>query len=417
MVSNLSNSVLIKEFPSGSISLNKDDSQTIDEFQPLDRNTELREGLLTQYYINGLPRLKASINNIEFNDGEGYLSLNRNFAGSEWLWDQFNKRLNLGLFSSHTFQYVNLKMPKLKKNSPDERSSSYTWQNIDPDRLDADIGIPNVSALLEQHGILISTKSKITKENLVRDRYVAYWKKENILAPGLAYFIFAFLPLAIKSVKYQKPELVVVDEPVVTRETMFYTLDDLLDAGEKDLIECKSSLYFSYKTKTPPTVANHEIIRTIVGMLNAKGGTLLIGVSEDKESKEYIKNGIKSDFDWMRAAEEDPRWTKKMGPLTATWEDYQKILRKEIMDRIGRTYFNKCIVINYEDIGYGKENPVARIDIEPAPQPASDRAGLKHIRLANGTQLLPEAQENEYFQIRFPNLDLNKKDVNKQNGY
>ena len=152
-------------------------------------------------------------------------------------------------------------------------------------------------------------------------------------------------------------------------------------------------------------------------MLNAKGGTLLIGVSEDKESKEYIKNGIKSDFDWMRAAEDDPRWTKKMGPLTATWEDYQKILRKEIMDRIGRTYFNKCIVINYEDIGYGKENPVARIDIEPAPQPASDRAGLKHIRLANGTQLLPEEQENEYFQIRFPNLDLNKKDVNKQNGY
>ena len=34
----------------------------------------------------------------------------------------------------------------------------------------------------------------------------------------------------------------------------------------------------------------------------------------------------------------------------------EKVLRKEIMDRIGRTYFNSCIVINFEDIGFGKEN-------------------------------------------------------------
>ena len=90
-----------------------------------------------------------------------------------------------------------------------------------------------------------------------------------------------------------------------------------------------------------------------------------------------------------------------MGPLTPTWEDYQKVLRKEIMDRIGRTYFNSCIVINFEDIGFGKENPVARVDIEPAPQPASDRSGNRHIRFANGTQLLPSDQENEYFKIDF----------------
>lgn len=85
------------------------------------------------------------------------------------------------------------------------------------------------------------------------------------------------------------------------------------------------------------------------------------------------------------------------------------------MDRIGRTYFNSCIVINFEDIGFGKENPVARVDIEPAPQPASDRSGKRHIRFANGTQLLPKEQEDEYFKLRFSNLDLNIKDVNKIN--
>jgi hypothetical protein len=115
----------------------------------------------------------------------------------------------------------------------------------------------------------------------------------------------------------------------------------------------------------------------------------------------------------MEYAEEDPKWLKRMGPLTATWEDYQKVLRKEIMDRIGRTYFNSCIVINFEDIGFGKENPVARVDIEPAPQPASDRSGNRHIRFANGTQLLPSDQENEYFKNRFPNLEDIERDVNK----
>ena len=200
---------------------------------------------------------------------------------------------------------------------------------------------------------------------------------------------------------------------VLTRETMFYTLDELLSAGEKDTIECKSSMYFSAKSKTPPTVVNHEIIRAIVGMLNAKGGTLLIGVSEDKDSKNYIKKGIKGDFEWMEYGEQDPKWLKRMGPLTPTWEDYQKVLRKEIMDRIGRTYFNSCIVINFEDIGFGKDNPVARVDIEPAPQPASDRSGNRHIRFANGTQLLPSDQENEYFKNRFPNLENIERDVNK----
>ena len=409
---NLTNTVIIKEFPSGSISLNKDDETSSGLFQPLSRGEDEKEGTAHQFFVNGLPRLKASINKVQFNDGDAYLSLNRNFAGSEWMWDQFNKRLNLGIYSNQAFEFVNLKMPKLKKGSTQSRTSSFTWQNIDPSNFDKEVGIPNAESLLEDNGVKIGKKSDILAESPTRDGYVAYWEIDNDLAPGLVYFILAFLPIAISSSAYSKPEIVVVDEPVLTRETMFYTLDELLSAGEKDTIECKSSMYFSAKSKTPPTVVNHEIIRAIVGMLNAKGGTLLIGVSEDKDSKNYIKKGIKSDFEWMEYAEEDPKWLKRMGPLSATWEDYQKVLRKEIMDRIGRTYFNSCIVINFEDIGFGKENPVARIDIEPAPQPASDRSGNRHIRFANGTQLLPKDQEDEYFRDRFPHLEDIERDVN-----
>ena len=114
---NLTNTVIIKEFPSGSISLNKDDETSSGLFQPLGRGEEEKEGTAHQFFVNGLPRLKASINKVQFDDGDAYLSLNRNFAGSEWMWDQFNKRLNLGVYSNQTFEFVNLKrMVLLVKN-------------------------------------------------------------------------------------------------------------------------------------------------------------------------------------------------------------------------------------------------------------------------------------------------------------
>ena len=141
-------------------------------------------------------------------------------------------------------------------------------------------------------------------------------------------------PLLTSSVNFSKPEIVVVDQPIVTRETFFYNLDDLLNSGESDLIECKSSAYFSYNFSSHPTKLNSEIIRTLVGMLNARGGSVLIGVGEDKQTKEYIKFGIGRDFQWMEEADPDPKFEKRMGKLTGTWEDYQKVIRKEIMDKL-----------------------------------------------------------------------------------
>ena len=164
--STLTNTVLIKEFPSGSISLNKDDLVSEGQFQPLARGKDEKQGLCHQFFINGLPRLKASINKIAFDDGESYIALNRNFAGSEWIWDQFNKRLNLGIYTSNQYEFVNLKMPKLKKGSTQTRSSSYTWQSIDPENFDKEVGIPNAKSLLENHGIKIA--KKVTEKGVVR---------------------------------------------------------------------------------------------------------------------------------------------------------------------------------------------------------------------------------------------------------
>ena len=133
-------------------------------------------------------------------------------------------------------------MPKLKKGSTQARSSSYTWQNIDQENFDKEVGIPNARSLLENNGIKITKKSDLLTQPPSRDNYVAYWNVDHELAPGLVYFILAFLPIAISSSAYSNPEIVVVDEPVLTRETMFYTLDELLSAGEKDTIFVSDSI-------------------------------------------------------------------------------------------------------------------------------------------------------------------------------
>ncbi len=414
-VSLLNSSIIIKEFGSGALSIEVDESNIEGNFPTLDRNDENKVGKITKFYIKGFPQLITSIDLIEFEESTNYLVMDKNYGGSEWLWNQLNNRLKLGIYESEKYYFANLKIAKLKIGTELNTNSRFTWQNLAIDSFEEETMLPNSLKFLADNGIKIGKKSEVLDTNFKRDGNIIYWNKENIAAPGIIYFLICFFPLYLNAQKFTKPQIRIINDVKISRDTMFYNLDELLSSGEKDTIECKSSVYFSANSKTPPTKINFEIIRTIVGMLNAKGGTLLIGVAEESGSKNYRLKGIKGDFDWMNSAEEDPVWTKKMGKLTGTWEDYQKVLRKEIMDRIGRTFFNSCIMINFEDIGYSKQNPICRIDIEPAPQPVSDEKGLKHIRFANGTQLLPKDQEDEYFKNRFPNLSNVDKDVNKLN--
>jgi len=414
----LHNTITLKEFDSRSLSITRD-KESLEMLMPkMDRNLSEEIAQVFTYAVLGFPRLKLTILEVVFKDSK-YLTIDKNFSGSEWLWNQLGGggRLKLGVYKHKNIDYVEFKMPKPKVNSDQDKFNTlYTWQKIDQDAIDEELNFAEFEKFINNFELKIGKKSKIITDFKGRDGDVVYWNTETSLIPGLIYFLTCIFPLLTKSVNFSKPEIVVVDQPVITRETFFYNLDDLLESGENDLIECKASAYFSYNFTAHPTKLNSEIIRSAVGMLNARGGTLLIGVREDKDSKEYIKFGITKDFQWMNEADQDPDFEKRMGKLTPTWEDYQKVLRKEFMDRIGRTFFNECIFISWEDIGEGKANPVARIDILPAKTPVSDEKGLKHIRFSNGTQILPVDQEIEYFKKRFPEQDIFEKDVNKKNG-
>ena len=70
------------------------------------------------------------------------------------------------------------------------------------------------------------------------------------------------------------------------------TRRQLLAGAETSHIEYKSSAYYSYRKGVPERVILHSVLKTIAGFLNAGGGTLAIGVSDDGDVL-----GIKPDLE------------------------------------------------------------------------------------------------------------------------
>ncbi len=70
----------------------------------------------------------------------------------------------------------------------------------------------------------------------------------------------------------------------VVAEEIPVNVSDLVSMGETDSVEFKSTLRTSLHTGQPDDKIQMAALKTIAGFLNAKGGTLLIGVSDDGDA-------------------------------------------------------------------------------------------------------------------------------------
>jgi hypothetical protein len=71
------------------------------------------------------------------------------------------------------------------------------------------------------------------------------------------------------------------DVPVVA--SVKTDIAEIFADGESDAVEFKSTLRINLHTKQPDDKMQMSVLKTIAGFLNAKGGTLLIGVADDGE--------------------------------------------------------------------------------------------------------------------------------------
>jgi FixJ family two-component response regulator len=60
-----------------------------------------------------------------------------------------------------------------------------------------------------------------------------------------------------------------------------FSTKDLISQGENEHVEFKSSIRWDYKTKAEDRSIKLVIAKAIVGFLNAKGGTLLVGIADN----------------------------------------------------------------------------------------------------------------------------------------
>ena len=58
-------------------------------------------------------------------------------------------------------------------------------------------------------------------------------------------------------------------------------LKELISSGETDAVEFKSTLRMNLHTKNVDPRMGHSVLKTLAGFLNSKGGTLVVGVSDD----------------------------------------------------------------------------------------------------------------------------------------
>jgi len=115
----------------------------------------------------------------------------------------------------------------------------------------------------------------------------------------LAYMAFGIIMVFVISKimdAYQQKKATI---DVLTNE-LGTNLKSLIQNGESDNLEFKSSLRWDLKLNEPNKVLEKVVTKTIAGFLNGNGGTLLIGVNDNGEVL-----GIEQDYNTLRKKNRD----------------------------------------------------------------------------------------------------------------
>lgn len=160
------------------------------------------------------------------------------------------------------------------------------------------------------------------------------------------------------------------------RDAAPVSIADLIKGGETDAVEFKSTLRVNLHTGQPDDKIQVSALKTIAGFLNAKGGTLLIGVNDDGEAL-----GLEAD----KFPNED-----KMGLH----------LVNLIKDRIGEVFL-PYVHAHFED---QNDQRVVLIRCERGPKPAFVKDGALQrffVRGGNATAELSGTSVTDYVKQRF----------------
>lgn len=151
---------------------------------------------------------------------------------------------------------------------------------------------------------------------------------------------------------------------------------ELIAAGESQNIEFKSTARLNLHTSQRDPTIELALVKTVAGFLNAHGGTLLVGVSDDGSPR-----GLEDDYVAVGNRGRD---------------GYENFLTTLLDTRIGRAAVAH-VSVSFDVVG---NYDVCRLDVKPSPEPvfvANDKGDADlYVRLNNSTRLLNTADALKY---------------------
>ena len=150
---------------------------------------------------------------------------------------------------------------------------------------------------------------------------------------------------------------------------------ELLNLSEGQYLEFKSSLRYDYNTKQVNQTLEHVVLKTLCAFLNADGGTLLIGLSDEKDVI-----GIENDYRVIRNQNRD---------------GFENHLLGLVSNCIGN-YHLQYVSVAFHNV-LGKD--LCQVNVQPCPKPAflnnSDKQEF-YVRTGNNSRPFTISEASEY---------------------
>lgn len=165
----------------------------------------------------------------------------------------------------------------------------------------------------------------------------------------------------------------------IKKQVLNQNIPTLISQGETEFVEFKSSLRHDYRQVKTDKNLEHIILKSIAGFLNAKGGTLLIGVNDYGEIL-----GLENDYLTLKKKNKD---------------GFQQRLITLISNEFGKDICPK-VHVSFHTLAH-KE--ICTLLVEPAHRPVFLREGNRtvfYLRTGNVTNPLTTSETVKYLESR-----------------
>lgn len=256
-----------------------------------------------------------------------------------------------------------------------QNSRSFFFEGLNQPYWTRVVGIPNIIGL-KGFAVTISADDLAISEYNQEQLYLYL-----AIGSGVISLIFLILILIPSGVRKNK----LFDVPELENSEIM----KLIQKGETEYIEFKSSLRWDYREEKVNKVLEDVILKSINAFANAKGGNLFIGVNDDMEIL-----GLENDFKTLKKQDVDY---------------FELHLRKLIVNQYGIGFSNDSLKINFPDFS-GRIICLIRIRASENPLFLKTRNKQGHevekfyVRSGNASQEISSLTEiNKYLKRRFGN--------------